>query len=206
MFCRKCGSELVSGSKYCGKCGYQTLEWEQQSAQQSAQQTQVVQPVQPVTPSKNNYTLIIVLILVFLFVIFVLPFFLILFIIIIFIATTTYESYSNDFEYSSIIHVGPEEIPTLLDLDYDPIICYSEGNDYGDHVYIEYCGGEVTDRQIDNYEKLLKDEYDFTYNIREDYYYKKLNKGRIVIKIEDIDDIVSIDYLFEEKYASANEL
>ena len=187
MFCRKCGRGLVNGSKFCGKCGYQTLEWEKESISNN-----VPQYTQPVTPPKQNNTWIIVLVLIIFFVVFVVPgIFFLLFIILIF-SLPTIES--DNFDYVDYIHVNYVEVETLHGIDHGSLICDSSGYDYSDHIVLEYCSGEVSQDQIDEYVEYFKNnDYDY------DEDYNKLSKrfedGEVIITISGEDE-VKFDYRF----------
>ena len=199
MYCRNCGSEVLSGSKYCGKCGFQTLEWERQKAQNVYPQP--VQSVQPVQQPKKSYGWIIFLVLFLIFFIFVLPF-LVLFGLAFYLTTIT-SSYDYDydydsFNYSTYVYVNNDYVPTLYHLGHESSVCDSEGYNYSNRIKLEYCDGEVTRDQIDEYEDYLMEYYEYTPDNGEDHLYKEVDNGKISIDIKYGDETVIV-YSFVEK-------
>ena len=53
MFCNKCGNELISGAKFCGKCG-QKVEEEESSTLSGVEHTGSLQEMSTVTEGKDS--------------------------------------------------------------------------------------------------------------------------------------------------------
>lgn len=194
MYCRNCGNKVKDNDKFCDKCGSEIVKFTNNGENNFVYGSQqnistVQQPINGNQKPKNKKIIAIAIII---------PIAIILFIvgIMAFVFILTFGLLGNE-SSKEYVDLDGDKIPTIYKVIGEKRICNVNSSSYDDEVLIsyEYCDGELSNNEYDEYIDYLTTEENFMKESSYSLYTltkESIDDGMfIVIEIDKYSDVVN---------------